>query len=403
MFRFRDESSDNLFEFALKAQLGDKELEPKLLCVSSNQCFNNFKDEIKKIILPLKQNQFNKWNDSVYVNTIQNTKISGFPQIIYIYIKYVKIESNYFAYCIISKYMHYQLITKALNDICAAPENELASIYEKYRRISFRKNAYDIVAEYKNEVIMEGLISNCEIAKMNRFFLSNYPPYYAGLLIYLLLKGKRIIVLSADFKHLSSTVFATAALLYPLDFYRQNDDGSCINFIPVLPKEKIGLLKCDGPSIYGIHATMINELFTLKKDYILFNADEPYISNLDENDKDLTNDDNLYTIFETINFFHEKIIQLCNADKVVFPGPFIFSEIQSLIRDLLFCMFKKQSITEISKVTNLEKTSMLLYIAFKKAKENNKNLHNLLERDPKTLKIPIVNQVKTTVSSKKKK
>lgn len=399
MLRFRGESSDNLIEFALTAVLSTSLVIPELLFAPPNQCFDSFADDIANALMPLFQNQFTKWGDRVYVSVLHNTRVSSLPPILYIYIKYTKADVDYIAFCVVSKYIHFDLIARAVDEMCAAPESAREEIYERYHRLQFRATAYDVVAQRSSgEIVAEGLSGPCEIARMCRRFLSHYPPYFIGLLAYALLRDQKVVVMSGDFARLSSVAFCVAALMRPLDF----SEGK--NFFPVLTKEKIGLLKQSGPAVLGLHLSMIDKLFEVKENTILFNADEPFICCLDKSNEEFA-EQNFDSMYTTICDFHTKITKLCKAYRIAYPAPLIAAEIKLLIRDTMLFIFKKKSLEEIAQLgaAAIAKKSKLLGIAMKNAKDA--DIFDLLKckEEPMVVPTPDDEQLGKAGSSSKKK
>ncbi|KAH0790743.1 hypothetical protein GPJ56_005338 [Histomonas meleagridis] len=325
MFRFRPPENDNLFEFVGKLELPTKDEQNKITIIfpSDGQEYEDFNDSILNLVFPLPNNVFIKKGDKTWINLLENQVINDLPQTLFIYIHYHFNESVLEAYFLVSKYLHPKLLTKLVE---LAPTENANNIFSQYRNIPFKATPYDVVCENCPEPVIQkqGFSGQCETTYFLNFFLSNYPPFYICIFIYFLFLKQKVAIVSSSFELASKTVLSILTFLYPIEL-------SCVG-IPLLSLKDLSPLQTKDPIVIGIHSSALLQLYSDNafKDFIIFNADDPYIFSRASNKHLFTS-----KITELITTFHDNVTSLCIAQKPIFPGIFILKEIDIFVVNML--------------------------------------------------------------------
>lgn len=346
-----DKTYDNLFptDYDLKEPMLDKVYRycfpfpaesNQLLAFEETRCVNYFKDPFSK-------------NDTFY----------------FIYLQYEyknkkeKKNDELVVHCIVSKYLYPRCLFAILQDY---QENSNSDILSFYYNAKLNKTQFDTMIDKKdkNIPIYDGLSDESQIAYLHQFFISAFPTDYIPLLITFLIYDKPILVFSSSFNTLTHTVLSIASFFYPLNIMR-------LKVFPLLPYDYIDSEGKDS-LILGIPTALLKiNLDKLEKDFILFNADEPYISN---GAFEIPNE-----IFNEIDRLSQDLSHLCKYTRPAFPAPFALKRIQAFISTLAKFIIKQpqsssyEEVLEVfnkTKIKDIEETNILINLLMNESESN---------------------------------
>jgi hypothetical protein len=155
---------------------------------------------------------------------------------------------------------------------------------------------------------VSGLGPHAELGFFLAHLLAHFPPYLlAAALIYLFLDVK-VFVVSASLSHLSLTLLALAHLLYPLQVHE------FMFPVQIVHSKDLRVLEQPGPSILGLHASLLEDLKTLTaRKYVLVNADVPYITTFQMEPMP-------FAVSEAVAEFHDATVRCVRQKAPAFPA-----------------------------------------------------------------------------------
>lgn len=346
MFSFHPLGYGKLFEYLISntASVGDGDVDTgiKIIYPENSDLEPKKFNFLKSYMFPLVQNEFQKWGTITYVNIFRNEIFPDLPQFLYIYIHYEVVDQEITITGLISQYFHYRLLTWIVEK--AASTTDIGSFLDSFRDLAFKQMNYGVEIFPPEEYgcpFCTNLSASGEINYLRQHFLSYYPPFMIGTLISLLFRDSRIIVISSSFDFLSLTVFSILSLVYPLEISREVRSDSKIPSagIPLLTLQNVDQISSKPPTVIGLHSSMMGQLVSnhsLSEGFVVFNADEPYISNQSMK----INNDNLVPLMTKLNNeIRAYILHL----QPVFPASYIDQEIRLFIVKMISIILKSKS------------------------------------------------------------
>lgn len=354
---FLTSSDEKMFEFFVQIKLDkthcnlfpfDYDLKEKMLETLHNYCFP----------FPPESNELLSYEATKCINYFKDPLQNDAFYFVYMLYDFQnqtdKTNNELIVYCIISKFLYPQCFFAILQNFFENPKSDILSFYYNAK---LTKTPFDTIIEDKSDdiPIYEGFSNETQIAYFQHFFLSHFPTDYIPLLITFLFYNKPIIVLSSSFNILTHTVLAIASFFYPLNIMS-------LKICPLLPFNKIDIDE-KGPQILGIPNAMLKmKCDRIEKNFILFNADESYLS---DDFFNIPND-----AITEIDRLSKNLYELCKYTRPAFPAPFVLKRIQAFISFITKFIFKQSINSSYEEVLEEYK---------KRNKKKNEENHQLID------------------------